>query len=301
MSFASAVRIARVGGEVERPARRPSLRRGAEVGDDVHRVGRRAAVAEREQRAARVERPRSARRRPRARGCASASVCARSARDLVGLQQHRARDVGDDRVEVAARLLLEERIEETGRARAGRRAPQVVEEDVHELPEHVVERLDELLAHERVVATAVEAPLAPPPDASPAAGSNEITASRGPAQQRAARPARQRERRQGALADDHRVDELHRDVARVRPRLRRPADREQPAAATKRSASSRQSARDPLRLRREEAAVRVVRARQRVASSTLRRRGARRVAPAPARAIAAASRATRPRPRRSAR
>ena len=40
-----------------------------------------------------------------------------------------------------------------------------------------------------------------------------------------------RERRESPLADDHRMDELDRDMPRVRPGLRRSADGEEPAAA----------------------------------------------------------------------
>ena len=70
----------RVGAEVERRPRRPAAAGGRrEVGDDVHRVGRRAAVAEREQRPAASKRARSARGRARARR-GSRAASARAAR-----------------------------------------------------------------------------------------------------------------------------------------------------------------------------------------------------------------------------
>ena len=85
--------------------------------------------------------------------------------DLVGLHRRRGGDVGEDRVEVVL-LLAQERIEEARRADVvhallGPALEQaaVLEEDVHELPEHVVGRLDQLLAHERVVGRRLELPL----------------------------------------------------------------------------------------------------------------------------------------------
>ena len=60
-------------------------------------------------------------------------------------------------------------------------------------------------------------------------------ARRAGAPARRGRPRRQRQRRQRALADDHRVDELDRDVPRVRARLR-PSRRTRPAARLARSA-----------------------------------------------------------------
>ena len=63
-------------------------------------------------------------------------------------------------------LLSEERVEEARSARvvdlprlAALEQPAMLEEHVHELPEHVVERLHELLAHRRVVARRSEHPL----------------------------------------------------------------------------------------------------------------------------------------------
>ena len=71
---------------------------------------------------------------------------------------------------------------------------------------------------------------------------------------RAAPPSRgEPDRRQRALADDHRVDELDRDVARVRARRRRAADRDQPAAAREALGHPVAAAREPLRLALEEA------------------------------------------------
>ena len=140
------------------PPPRPALRRGAEVGHDVHRVRRRAAVAERQQRAAGIERAACQRcgRRPSAappsRACAPAGprsrvafsstsayvldtpAGSRSPPDRNGYRKHEAPPPAPA-------------------------SPAVLEEDVHELPEHVVQRLCQLLAHERVVARRLEHPV----------------------------------------------------------------------------------------------------------------------------------------------
>jgi hypothetical protein len=78
--------------------------------------------------------------------------------DLGGLHQHRAPHVLDDRLELML-ALGQERVEEARRAgvvgRSGVAAgeqPAVVEEHVDELPQHVVERLDQLLADVAVLA-----------------------------------------------------------------------------------------------------------------------------------------------------
>ena len=88
-------------GQVDRRPRRCRAVRRAEVGDDVHRVGRRAAVAEREQLAAALEA--RAQRRGGARSASSrlsVSVCARSAPISSRLHQHRAAHVVDHRLEL---------------------------------------------------------------------------------------------------------------------------------------------------------------------------------------------------------
>src|SRR5207248_2723168 len=55
-----------------------------------------------------------------------------------------------------------------------------------------------------------------------------------------------------ALADDHRVDELDRDVMRVRPGLRRAADGKQASAAYEDVGESPADGRDPVGLGGEE-------------------------------------------------
>ena len=189
--------------------------------------------------------------------------------DLLRLHQHRAR--GRRRAPRRGRSRTprgtgrgSSRRRCRGPARASRPLEQaaVVEEHVDQLPEHVVERLDQLLAHERVVARRLELPLGAgarrsaivrqPRAARPraqrrvrsrASGSSApkaIAMSSGSASSvdlRRERPALAREpdRRQRPLADDHRVDELDRDVAGVRARRRR-VRRARPAARRARSA-----------------------------------------------------------------
>ena len=67
--------------------------------------------------------------------------------------------------------------------------------------------------------------------------------------------AREPDRGQRALADDHRVDELDRDVARVRARRRRGAERHEPAAAREALRHPVAEAGDAVGLGGEEAAV----------------------------------------------
>ncbi len=57
-----------------------------------------------------------------------------------------------------------------------------------------------------------------------------------------------RQRGQRALAHDHRMDELHRDVARVRARNRPVAESDQPPAASEALGHAMAQPRDPLRL-----------------------------------------------------
>ena len=94
----------------------------------------------------------------------SVSVCCAQGGHLVRLHQHRAADVLEHGVEVVL-LLRQEGVEERRAARVVRRpgrAPlqqaAVVEEHVHQLPEHVVEGLGQLLAHERVGAGGHDVP-----------------------------------------------------------------------------------------------------------------------------------------------
>ena len=96
MSLASAVRIDGSAVEVERPPRPASLRRGAEVGDEVHR---RRSPSRRCRTRAACRPPSSARRTaaaaPRARRAPSPSVCAAQLADLLRLEQHGAAHVLD--------------------------------------------------------------------------------------------------------------------------------------------------------------------------------------------------------------
>ncbi len=113
----------------------------------------------------------------------------------------------------------------------------VVEEDVHQLPEHVVERLDQLLAHEGVGGRWLEVPLggasfegdrhaaaiarlARGQTASAASAPKPMTMSSGSATRSTCsvgRPALRpkADRRQRSLADDRRMDELDSHVAHV--------------------------------------------------------------------------------------
>jgi hypothetical protein len=149
----------------------------------------------------------------------------------------------------------------------------VLEEYVHELPQQVVERLGQLLADE--LAGARRRPLERQADREAAAlrglrdggarlvvgleGEHDVVRGR---RQRhlggewAALP-RKPDRGQGALADDHRVDELDRDVARVRARRRRCPERQQAAAAREALGHAVAQAGDAIRLRGEETAVRL--------------------------------------------
>ena len=137
----------------------------AKSATDVHRVGGRAAVAEREQPPAGVEgRAQVGRRGAQGLEAVAQRLLAQRA-DLVGLHRRRGGDVAQDRVEVVL-LLAQEGIEEARRADvvhallgAALEQPAMLEEDVDELPEHVVGRLGQLLAHEGVGARRLELPL----------------------------------------------------------------------------------------------------------------------------------------------
>jgi hypothetical protein len=131
----------------------------------------------------------------------------------------------------------------------------VLEEHVDQLPEQVVVGLGQLLAHERVVARGRR-------DAHLEAARRRGAVERehhvvGPGQQRPLLGALERDRGQRALADDHGMDELDGDVAGVGPRRRRGADGDQAAAAREALGHPPAEARDPVRLGREEAVVRL--------------------------------------------
>src|SRR4051812_6007300 len=252
-----------VGGEVERGrGGRPGGGGGpGEAGARAHRGGARAAVAEGQQPPAGVEGRAQVGRRGAERLEAVAQRLLAQRSDLVGLHRRGGRDVAQDGVEVVL-LLAQERIEKAGspdvvHALLGAALEQaaVLEEDVHELPEHVVGRLGQLLAHEGVGARRFELALG----AERREGHREAAAL---ARQRHGLPelwavgrlaegdddvaglgdqvelaehraglAGQPDGRQRALAHDDRVHELDGDVTRVRAPGGRRADRHQPAVA----------------------------------------------------------------------
>ena len=208
----------RVLGEVERgraASRWPGG--GQEVGDDVHRVGGRAAVAERQQPPAGVEAVAQRRGgRGRAPRAFSASVCARSApisADFISTERRTSASTASR----SASRSAEERVQEARRAGvvdaalgAALQQAAVLEEHVHELPEHVVERLDQLLGDERVVA---------------AGGSNSHSApTRREGDRQAAALAGQRERRRG-LAPSPSARRTPSRCRRARPAAPAPLER----------------------------------------------------------------------------
>ena len=124
----------------------------------------------------------------------SRSVCLAQRVGLLRLHQRRGADVGQHRVEVVL-ALGQERIQEARRAGVVRAAlgpaleqPPVLEEHVHELPQHVVEGLDELLVDEGVLVGGTSSHSAP---------SAENATVRHPSggRQRSRRPARGPSRR----------------------------------------------------------------------------------------------------------
>ena len=157
--------------------------------------------------------------------------------------------------------------------RAALQQSAVVEEHVHELPEHVVERLDELLADRCVLGRRFELPLrahALERDGEAAELAGRLDGRGGVPErdrhvvgldqqphlplQRAALRA-QGERRQRPLAHDHRVHELDRHVPGVRACGRGPAERDQAAVAGEALRHPVAEASQPLRLGLEESAV----------------------------------------------
>ena len=153
-SLPTAVMIAGVLGQVDRRPRRPAaVGRIAKVGDEVHRVGRRAAVAERQQLAAGSKRARRSAAAAISASRLSPRVCSRSAPTSSAFISDRARATSSITASRSRLALGEERIEEARGAavvdRAGlapREQAAVLEEDVDQLPEHVVGGLDQLLA-----------------------------------------------------------------------------------------------------------------------------------------------------------
>ena len=237
-----------------------------------------------------ISRPPASRRSRRTRGGAQQRVAAvvqrlRAQRgDLVGLEQHRLAHVVEDLVEVVL-LLAEERIQKArgagvvdGLGPASLEQAAMVEEDVDELPQQVVERLDDLLADERVGdGGEVELPLGAgvglEGDRQAAAlarrgerrervgmvaeGHRDVLAlglQRDLVGDRAAL-AGERQRGQRALADDHRMDELDRDVARVGAVGGRGAEGHETALAREALGHLVAQAREAVGLSGEEAGV----------------------------------------------
>ncbi|HEV8176899.1 MAG TPA: hypothetical protein VGP44_04355, partial [Gemmatimonadales bacterium] len=91
--------------------------------------------------------------------------------DLIGLEHDRSTHIGDHRRKVVL-LLAKKGIEQTGGTGivygagfAPAEQSAMVEENVHQLPEHMVQRLRQLLAHEGIIARRTEFPLrAGPPE-----------------------------------------------------------------------------------------------------------------------------------------
>ena len=149
----------------------------------------------------------------------------------------------------------------------------VVEEHVHELPQHVVERLDELLADRRVLRGRHEGPLRRRVGCERerqgtalarrrkrlllVEGDHDVVRGddeRGLRGERAPL-AREPDRGQRPLADDHRVHELDGHVARVRARAGRRAQRDEAAAAREALGHAMAQPREPLGLGLEERPV----------------------------------------------
>ena len=286
-----------------------------------------AAAAARRARRAALRRPRPSSSR------FSVSVCARSSPTSCALASTDRR-TSSTTASRSCSCLGEERIEEArgaGVVHLACLAPleqaAVVEEHVHELPEHVVERLHQLLADRagpspgganshsapagakasvrqpRSRASASAAAASPPSSPAPKA----IAMSSGSADQLdlvGERPtlAGQRERGQRALADDHRVHELDGHVPGVR--ARRPASGR--AAISRPPRAKRSAIRWQSRASRSDSASKNVRVRLRALGqrpvedvAAERRRHAGASAARPARPPARASRATRRSPRPS--
>ena len=167
MSLATAVRID--ASSVRSIAGRGAQRRGrvAQVGDGVHRVGRRAAVAEREQLAAAPRSTRAARAAAAVERLAPVGERLRAQRARLArpwpaptARRRRARRRGRSRPRRGTdRGTTEAPLSWRGAVVAAGEQPAVLEEHVHELPQHVVGRLDQLLRDERVVGRRHELPL----------------------------------------------------------------------------------------------------------------------------------------------
>jgi hypothetical protein len=275
-------------GEVNRRSRRPArVWWQAEVGRNVHRVGGRTTVPECQEAPARVEVVPQRRSGPRQRLAVLGQRLRTELAHLLGLREHRAAHVLRHGLEVVL-LLGKERIEKARRARVvhlARLAPleqaAVIEEHVDQLPQHVVESLHQLLANRGVGHGRLELPLGTgrfegerqaaalagdaqrgdglAPILAGAERNNDVVGFGNQLQLRreGATLAGERNRGQGALADDHRVHELHGDVPRVRAGCGRAADGDQPSAARKALRHPMAKLREPPALGLEEPRVRL--------------------------------------------
>ncbi len=215
---------------------------GAEVGDGVHRVGRRATVAEYQHRAAGVQLvrgPRPPPPAPRGRRARSGRTQRRGLSALAPIDARTSASTAPRSVSSSAKngyKKLEAPASWCSRV-ATREQAAMLEEDMHELPEHVVGRLHQLLGDERIAGRRNQRPLRrrPAPNASvsnslcpraatarsiPAPTPNAIAMS---SRRNAATPPPRRaavRTRQRPLADDHQVHEL---VPRRAARPRRSA------------------------------------------------------------------------------
>ena len=324
MSFAIAVRIA--GSSVRSIAGRAG--HGAAASGSPRPRPSRRSPSRRCRAPAACRPPRSGARRAAAAAASSSAPSVErlraQLRHLVRLHQHRAPHVVDDGARGRPRA-------RPGRGRGSSTRPAsctvpvgaaleqaaVVEEDVHQLPQHVVEGLDQLLARRTgrrsaartshsasACGTEADRQAAAPPAPS---GPRPRRRRRRSRCRRARRSApcpthrRQPDRRQRALADDHGMDELDRDVAHVGARRGRAAERDQAPAARETLRHAVAQPRDPLGLALEEAPRwPACGARSAPRRAPTRRPG---VMPAPRRARrpAPATRAIPPLPRRCAR
>ena len=233
-----------------------------EVGDDVHRVGGRAAVAERQQPAAGVEGGAQV-GRGGAQGLEAVAERLLAQRaDLLGLHRapRRRRRRGRRRGRAPARPGTDRgsstRRRRARAARCGPRAGRGARRRRARAPRARGRPSRRAPGARRGRRSAARAPTrrraarrrssgsrararapAPAPSCGPSAGSPKaMTMSSGSARRSSSRStgaglAGQPDGGQRALADDDRVHELDRDVARVRARRRRRADRDEPAVA----------------------------------------------------------------------
>ena len=270
----------RVLGQVDRAPCRQRRRRVAEVGDDVHRIGRRSAVAEREQRPAFVERraqrrPRRRRARPRSRSASARAAprCRRPSRAPSGARHRRPprgrsparRGTGRGSSTRRRRGPSSPRGPRAGRGarRTRARAPRARGRASRSAP-----------GGRTGPRSAARTPT--PRRRRRRRSSGSRASARAPSRRRSRPPARSRsrcrrarasrrrlalergafgddaERRERALADDHGMDELDRDVAHVGAGARRASERDEPPAGREALGHAVAEAREALGLGVEE-------------------------------------------------